>query len=110
MAWSASKDPSAARQLKNNAKVIAFNAAANSGPGWGGEGVVIKQEHIQDATDLALRSLQLVEELELGHEQVGYGLWLIGALQLAGGQSDEAISALTNMPTAIGMPSAAAKP
>jgi Mg-chelatase subunit ChlI-like protein len=91
----ASKDPSAAETLKNNAKVIAFNAAANSWPGWGDEGVVIKQTDIQEGTDLATRSLKLVEQLKLGHDQLGNAHWLIGALHLAASRSGDAITALT---------------
>lgn len=93
--WLILKDAVAAEALKNNAKVMAYNAAANSWPGWGDEGVVIEKAHILDATELATRSLQLVEELKLGHRQLGNSHWLIGALHLAGGRSDDAIAALT---------------
>jgi hypothetical protein len=90
-----SKDPATSETLKTNAKVMAYNAAANSWPGWGDEGVVIEKPHIQDAIELATRSLQLVEELKLGDRQRGNGHWLIGALHIAGGRSNEAIAALT---------------
>ena len=88
-------DPAAAATLKTKAKVIAYNAAANSWPGWGDEGIVIAPSHIEDAFDLAQRSLALVEDLKLGHRQVGTSQWLVGALHLAAGRSDEAIVALT---------------
>ena len=39
--------------LKTKAKVIAYNAAANGWPGWGDDGIVITQSHIEEAFDLA---------------------------------------------------------
>jgi hypothetical protein len=91
----ATKDPAAAATLKTKAKVIAYNAGANSWPGWGDEGIVITQSHIAEGFDLAMRSLQLVEDLKLGHRQHGTSQWLVGALHLAAGRCDEAIAALT---------------
>jgi hypothetical protein len=98
----AAKDPAAAAMLKTKAKVIAYNAAANSWPGWGDEGIVIAPSHIADASDLAQRSLELVEDLKLGHRQVGTSQWLVGALHLAAGRSDDAIVALTRARDAYG--------
>jgi hypothetical protein len=40
-------------------------------------------------------SLELVEDLKLGPRQVGTSQWLVGALHLAAGRSDDAIAALT---------------
>jgi tetratricopeptide (TPR) repeat protein len=91
----AAEDPTKAAMLKTKAKVIAYNAAANSWPGWGDEGIVITQSHIADGFDLAQRSLALVEDLKLGHRQVGTSQWLVGALHLAAGRNDDAIAALT---------------
>jgi len=95
-------DPVAAATLKTKAKAIAYNAAANSWPGWGDEGIVIAPSHIADASDLAQRSLELVEDLKLGHRQVGTSQWLVGALHLAAGRSDDAIVALTRARDAYG--------
>jgi hypothetical protein len=91
----AAKDQAAAAALKTKAKAIAYNAAANSWPGWGDEVIVIEPAHIEEASGLAARSLALVEELNLGHRQLGTSQWLIGALHLAAGRSDDAITALT---------------
>jgi hypothetical protein len=91
----AAKDPAAAATLKTKAKAIAYNAAANSWPGWGDEGIIIKPSHIEEASGLAARSLELVEDLKLGHRQVGTSQWLVGALHLAAGRSDDAIAALS---------------
>jgi hypothetical protein len=92
----AAKDAAQAATLKTKAKVIAYNAAANSWPGWGDEGIVITQSHIADGFDLAMLSLELVEDLKLEHRQHGTSQWLVGALHLAAGRSDEAIAALTH--------------
>jgi hypothetical protein len=91
----AATDPAAATMLKTKAKVIAYNVAANSWPGWGDEGIIIAPSHLEDASDLAQLSLALVEDLKLGHRQVGTSQWLVGALHLAAGRSDDAIAALT---------------
>ncbi len=91
----AATDPAAAATLKTKAKAIAYNAAANSWPGWGDEGIVIDPLHIKEASGLAARSLELVENLKLGHRQIGTSEWLVGALHLAAGRSDDAIAALT---------------
>jgi hypothetical protein len=80
--------------LKTNARIIAFNAAANAWPGWGDEGIVIEKQHIAEATELALRSLQLVQELKLGPDRIGTAHWLIGALHLAASRGDQAIAEL----------------
>ena len=89
----AAEDPAAAAALKT--KAIAYNAAANSWPGWGDEEIVIEPSHIEEASDLAARSLELVEDLNLGHRQLGTSQWLVGALHLASGRSDDAIATLS---------------
>ncbi len=91
----AATDPAAAATLKTKAKAIAYNAAANSWPGWGDEGIVIAPSHIEEASGLAARSLELVEDLKLGYRQLGTSQWLVGALHLAAGRSDDAIAALS---------------
>jgi hypothetical protein len=81
----ATQDPAAAATLKTKAKVIAYNAAANSWPGWGDEGIVIAPSHIAVGSDLAMRSLELVEDLKLGHRQRGTSQLLVGCISpLAG--------------------------
>src|ERR1700748_2946560 len=44
-------EPDTAVTLKTNARIIAFNAAANGWPGWGDEGITIEQRHIAEATE-----------------------------------------------------------
>ena len=85
-----------------SAKKAGACAAADSWPGWGDEGIVITQLHIANGLELAQRSLELVEHLKLGHRQVGTSQWLVGALHLAAGRSDEAIAAPTRARDAYG--------
>ena len=67
----ATKDQAAAVALKTKAKVIAYNAAANGWPGWGDDGIVITQSHIEEAFDLAQRSLELVNDLKTRAASLG---------------------------------------
>jgi hypothetical protein len=81
-----------AKKLKETAKSIAFNAAANCWPGWGDEGVEIAPAHMQSALKLAEVSRDLVRELQLGPKQDGNGSWIIGALRLAAGEPAAALA------------------
>jgi hypothetical protein len=93
LANAASSDDSAdAEKLRKNAKVLAFNTAANCWPGWGDAGIEINQDHLQAGLKLAVLSRDLVSELTLGHKQRGTAHWLIGALALAMGQHAEALA------------------
>jgi hypothetical protein len=85
-------DAATAEQLKKLAKVIAFNTAANSWPGWGDEGIHIEQGHLQSGSRLAVICRDLVHELHLDHREVGNAHWLVGALELAAGRPAEALS------------------
>ena len=60
------RDVAATLKLKTAAKKLAYNVAANCWPGWGDEGVVIEASHVDAGLELAMLSLRLVEELELG--------------------------------------------
>jgi hypothetical protein len=88
-----SSDAGRAATLKENVKIIAYNAAANSWPGWGDEGVVIEPRHLVEGSDLADQAFRLVEELELGNKQLGNGQCLIGALHMAAGRGAAADAA-----------------
>jgi len=89
----ASEDQKSALKMKEVAKIIAYNMATNSWPGWGDEGIVIGQADLAAGLEAAAVSLQLVEELELGSSQIGNAFWIIGALHLAAGSNDKAIAA-----------------
>jgi hypothetical protein len=81
-----------ARKIKEVARILAFNAGANSWPGWGDEGVDIAPSHIRSGLKLASLSRDLVRELHLGPKQEGVGAWLIGALKLAAGEPVAALA------------------
>jgi hypothetical protein len=85
-------DVAAAVKFKTAAKTLAYNVAANCWPGWGDEGVVIEAAHIDAGFELAIRALELVEELGLGPRQLGTARWLVGAFQLAAGRLDASLS------------------
>jgi hypothetical protein len=90
----AASAPETSNKLKEMAKTMAFNLAANTWPGWDDPGVVILPEHIDEGLNFAEKSKQLVEELHLGPNRVGTSYWMIGAHHLARRRSDEAHSAL----------------
>ncbi|MGY4476557.1 hypothetical protein [Bradyrhizobium sp. USDA 3364] len=70
---------------------MTFNAAADCWPGWSVTGKPINPDHLLAARDLAERSLDIVQELELGPLRLGTGAWLVGAFDLALGRYLEAI-------------------
>jgi hypothetical protein len=86
----AASDTELAASLKNSAKTIAYNAAANCWPGWGDEGAEIEDVHLEAGLKLALLSRDLAGELNLGAKQIGTSYWLVGALELASGRLQEA--------------------
>jgi hypothetical protein len=86
----ASPESESASRYKTSARAIAYNAGANCWPGWG-DAVEIKPADIAEGLKLAERSYELVVELDLGDKAIGTALWLIGALQMAGGRLSTAI-------------------
>jgi len=88
----AADDAGLAITLRTAARKLAFNVAANSWPGWGDDGVVIVAADIEDGLNLAKLSLELVQELALGQQQLGTAFWLVGALDLAAGRTDAALA------------------
>jgi hypothetical protein len=89
-----------AATLKENAKTVAFNAAANCWPGWGDD-VIIEPTHLIEAVDLAVQCLRLVEELELGNIRLGTAYRLIGAVALARGHAADAAEAFEHAQSAF---------
>jgi tetratricopeptide (TPR) repeat protein len=81
-----------AEKLRKDAKILAFNTAANCWPGWGDVGIDIKEDHLQAGLKLAVLCRDLVVELSLGQKQRGTSQWLIGALDLAMGRFEEALA------------------
>ena len=90
----ASESSADADKLKRNAKVLAFNTAANCWPGWGDADIEIKKEHLEAGLNLATLCRDMTLELDLGHKERGTAYWLIGALHLANGEYAKSLSAL----------------
>jgi hypothetical protein len=88
----AADDAALAITLRTAARTLAFNVSANSWPGWGDDGVVIAAADIEDGLQLAKLSLELVQELALGQQQLGTAFWLVGAFDLAAGRTDAALA------------------
>jgi hypothetical protein len=97
----AASDPDKSKKLKEIAKVMTFNLAANTWPGWDEPGVLITTEHIKQGLGFAETSKQLVEELRFGPDQVGIVYWMIGAQNLACGRAGEAHAALRRAKSAF---------
>lgn len=86
------QSPEDAKDLKQIAKMVTFNAGANCWPGWGDEGVEIAPAHIRAGLKLAEINRDLARELKLGPEPEANGTWLIGALKLATGEPAAALA------------------
>ncbi len=81
-----------AEGLRKQARILAYNTAANCWPGWGDAGIDIKPDDVEAGLKLAVLCRDLAVELNLGHKQRGGAHWLIGALDLARGQYAEALA------------------
>jgi len=89
-----SENSADAEKLKKQARILAFNTAANCWPGWGDAGIVIQKDHLEAGLKLATLCRDLVVELNLGHKALGKAHWLIGALDLAMGRYADALAEL----------------
>ena len=87
----ASADHESANRYRSRARAIAYNAGANCWPGWG-DAVEIQPADIAEGLKLAEQSFELVGALGLGDKATGTSLWLVGALQMAAGNSSTAIA------------------
>jgi hypothetical protein len=85
-----SGDAESARGYKGRVRAIAYNAGANCWPGWG-DPVEITAADIAEGLRLAERNQELVKDLGLGGKEIGGSFWLLGALQIAAGQTSLAI-------------------
>ena len=87
----ASEDAESVRRHKSRVRAIAYNAGANCWPGWG-DPVEITAGDIAEGIKLAERNDELVKVLGLGGKEIGGSFWLLGALQMAAGQTSAAIA------------------
>jgi hypothetical protein len=88
----AADDAALSVRLRIAAKTLAYNVAANCWPGWGDDGVVIEPADIEEGLQLAKLSLRLVQELALEQQRLGNAFWLVGALDLAAGRTEAAMT------------------
>lgn len=77
----------AATELMRRARAMCFNAAANCWPGWADEGAEIDDADVAAGLGLAAMCRALSQELALGPEAQGTSHWLVGALELARGDT-----------------------
>lgn len=81
------------RSILQTAKRIGYNAAADIYPGWEIGTPPRSKAELSAAVELARKSNAIVDKLGQGAIQQGNGIWLLGALDLARGQRDHALSA-----------------
>jgi hypothetical protein len=70
-----------------------YNAAADCWPGWGIPSQPSDARMLIAARELAQRSSDIVERLDLGRQRQGTGIWLCGAFDLALGRYEDASGA-----------------
>ena len=88
---SGSTNPLSRLMLRQKAKVLAFNLAADTWPGWGDPGIVHSASDLDAGRDAARLNLRLVRELERGPLAESKAHWMLGAHLLACGQRREAL-------------------
>ncbi len=81
-----------ATDLRATAKTIAYNVAANTWPGWDDEGIEISQTDLALGLDCARLNLRLAVELDKPADKVSAAHWLLGAQQMANGDTEAAIA------------------
>ncbi len=80
-------------QLKTTAKIISYNLASYTWPGWDEKGISISQSDLLVGLDAAKLNLRLAFELKKGAVPLSMAYWVLGAQYLALANYDEAIKA-----------------
>jgi len=83
-------------QLKTTAKIISYNLASYTWPGWDEKGISISQFDLIVGLDAAKLNLRLAFELKKGAVPLSMAYWVLGAQYLALANYDEAIKAFTS--------------
>ena len=86
-------DPPKANEVRDVARVISYNLASYTWPGWDEKGIVITEADLVVGLDAAKLNLRLVKDLDLGQMSLSTANWGIGAMYLALEKYDDAISA-----------------
>ena len=76
-------NPVRARELRNNAKTLAYDLSSFCWPGWDEEGITIPAVYLSYGQDLARLNLRLANELGMSNVTRSRAYWLIGAHYLA---------------------------
>lgn len=92
----AKDDVEKAVQLKTTAKIISYNLASYTWPGWDEKGISISQFDLSVGLDAAKLNLRLAFELKKGAVPLSMAYWVLGAQYLALRNYDEAIKAFTS--------------
>ena len=92
-AEAAQTDPANADELRGAAKTLAYNLAANTWPGWNDPRIVITAADLAAGMEAARLNLRLAQELKRGAEPMFNAHWMIGAMELARGNTAEALQA-----------------
>lgn len=91
-AFAAGKDEKAAARFRSAAKAMAYNIASFSWPGWDEPGITITPDDVAAGVGEARLNLELARELEKGDIALSRAHWLVGAMQLAQGEREEALA------------------
>ncbi len=86
-------DPELAKELKKKARVISYNLASFTWPGWDEKGIAIGHSEILIGLDAAKVNLRLVKELNEGEDKLAVAYWALGAQLMADQKYTEANSA-----------------
>ncbi len=87
-------DEALAKDLKSQAKTIAYNVAANSWPGWGDDGVTISTQDIEAGLAAAKLNLSLAFVLSKPNDKISAAYWLLSAQQLASSAFQDAVASI----------------
>jgi hypothetical protein len=82
-----------ANEVRDVARVISYNLASYTWPGWDEKGIVIAEADLLVGLEAAKLNLRLVKELEMGLMSLSAANWAIGAMHMALGQYDDAVNA-----------------
>lgn len=92
----AKDDPEGAVQLQRMARVISYNLASFTWPGWDEKDIVISQHDLTAGLDAAKLHLRLVNELKEEPMRFSIAYWVLGAQYMAAGEHDKAIDAFVS--------------
>ncbi len=86
-------DPILAREIKKKARIISYNLASFTWPGWDEKGIIISHSDILIGLDAARLNLRLVKELNEDDEKLSVAYRGIGAQLIAVQKYNKAIEA-----------------